>query len=85
MTANKKTEGAEIVSKLVSFEEGALMLGLHHTTVRQRKAGTEMLTHVGMGRRRLLIRAEVDALVNRVINQAIEQDRERKSLLRMVS
>lgn len=33
-------------SKLVSFEDGAEMLGLHHTTVRQRKAGTEMLTHV---------------------------------------
>lgn len=73
-------------SKLLSFEEGAEMLGLHHTTVRQRKGGTEMLTHVpGFGRRKFLIRAEVQALVDRKITQALEQDRQRKTLLRMAS
>jgi hypothetical protein len=72
------------VSRLVSFEEGAAMLQLHHTTVRQRKAGTEMLTHVnGLGRRKFLVRAEVEALVAKTINQSVEQDKERKSLLRV--
>ena len=71
-------------SKLVSFEEGAEMLQLHHTTVRQRKGGTEMLTHVrGLGRRKFLIRAEVQALVDRTINESLEQDKPRKSLLRV--
>ena len=74
------------ISRLVSFEEAATMLELHHTTVRQRKGGTEMLTHVpGFGRRKFLIRAEVQALVDRKITQAIEQDKQRKTLLRMAS
>lgn len=73
-------------SRLISFEVGAEMLNLHHTTVRQRKGGTEMLTHVsGFGRRRFLIRSEVEALVQNKINRAVEQDKERKTLLRMAS
>jgi hypothetical protein len=73
-------------SRLVSFEEGAQMLGLHHTTVRQRKGGTEMLTHVaGLGRRKFLIRAEVEALVAQVIKQSENQDSQRKGLLRLAS
>ncbi len=71
-------------SRLVSFEEGAKMLGLHHTTIRQRKGGTEMLTHVsGLGRRRFLVRSEVEALVARVIKHSEEQDGRRKGLLRL--
>lgn len=74
------------MSKLISFEEGAEMLCLHHTTVRQRKGGTEMLTHVpGLGRRKMLIRAEVEALANSLIDRAVELDKERKSLLRLAS
>jgi hypothetical protein len=62
------------------------MLRLHHTTVRQRKGGTEMLTHVtGLGRRKFLIRSEVEALVNRVIKQSEDQDSQRKGLLRLAS
>lgn len=77
---------AGMSSRLISFEEGAEMLGLHHTTIRQRKGGTEMLTHVsGLGRRKFLIRAEVEALVARVIKQAEEQDSQRKGLLQMAS
>lgn len=73
-------------SKLVTFEEAAEMLKLHHTTLRQRKGGTEMLTHVpGFGRRKFLIRSEVQALVDRKINDAIESDRQRKTLLRLAS
>lgn len=73
-------------SKLISFFEAAELLELHHTTIRQRKSGTEMLTHVpGFGRRKFLIRAEVEALVQSKINRAIELDEERKSLLRLAS
>lgn len=69
----------------MSFEEAALMLNLHHTTIRQRKAGTEMLTHVPQGRRRFLLRTEVEALQQQTIKQAQEADQERKSLLRLAS
>lgn len=73
-------------SRLVSFEEAAEMLQLHHTTIRQRKGGTEMLTHVpGLGRRKFLIRAEVEALVSQLIKQAENQDAQRKGLLRLAS
>jgi hypothetical protein len=72
-------------SLYLSFEEAALMLKLHHTTIRQRKAGTEMLTHVPQGRRRFLLKNEVEALQQRTIKQAKEQDQERKTLLRLAS
>jgi hypothetical protein len=72
-------------SLYLTFEEAALMLKLHHTTIRQRKAGTEMLTHVPQGRRRFLLRSEVEALQQRAIKHAKEVDQERKSLLRLAS
>lgn len=72
-------------SPLISFQEAAFMLKLHHTTIRQRKADTEMLTHVNQGRRKFLIRAEVEALIYAKIKGAVEQDKERKTLLRMAS
>lgn len=72
-------------SPYMSFQEAALVLQLHHTTIRQRKADTEMLTHVNQGRRKFLIRAEVEALVQANIKRAVVQDKERKTLLRMAS
>lgn len=72
-------------SPYMSFQEAALVLQLHHTTIRQRKADTEMLTHVNQGRRKFLIRAEVEALVQAKIKSALAQDKERKTLLRMAS
>ena len=73
-------------SPLISFEEGGKLLGgLHHTTIRKRKAGTEMLTHVQMGRRKMLIRSEVEELAFKVIERAVEQDKERKTLLKLAS
>ena len=72
-------------AELITFQEAAMVLRLHHTTIRQRKAGTEMLTHVPQGRRRFLLRSEVDALYQRTVRQAKEQDQERKTLLRMAS
>jgi len=59
-------------SLLIDFEEaGRLLGGLHPNTLRQRKGGTENLTHVsGFGRRVMLVREEVNALVESKIAQA---------------
>jgi hypothetical protein len=59
-------------SPLISFEEaGQILGGLHPNTIRQRKAGTDNLTHVsGFGRRIFLLRSEVVELVNEKIAQA---------------
>jgi len=74
-------------SRLISFEDAAaLMGGLHPNTIRQRKAGTEELTHVpGFGRRVYLIRAEVEELVDRKIKQAQAEHRKSRKGLRLVS
>lgn len=73
-------------SPLISFEDASELLGgLHHTTIRKRKAGTEMLTHVPMGRRKMLVRAEVEELAYKAIKAAVEQDQERKTLLKLAS
>lgn len=80
MNANLK----QVESRLITFGEGAAILKLHHTTIRQRKAGTIMLTHVRQGRRIFLIKKEVEALAQAVVKTAIEQDQERKTLLRAV-
>jgi hypothetical protein len=74
-------------SLLMSFEEaGRLLGGLHPNTLRQRKAGTENLTHVtGFGRRIMLLREEVSALVVLKIAQAHAAERDRRKILRMVS
>jgi hypothetical protein len=73
-------------SRLISFEDaGKLLGGLHPNTLRQRKAGTEALTHVnGFGRRVMLIREEVEALIEFKIAQARAADRDRKKMLRLV-
>jgi hypothetical protein len=74
-------------SLLISFEEaGRLLGGLHPNTLRQRKAGTENLTHVtGFGRRIMLLREEVNALIELRISQAHANERDRRKILRMVS
>ena len=73
-------------SRLISFEEaGRLLGGLHSNTLRQRKGGTETLTHVtGFGRRVMLIREEVEALINSRISQAQAAERDRRKMLRLV-
>jgi hypothetical protein len=70
-------------SPLISFEEAHDILPLHHTTFRQRKAGTEELTHVRCGRRVFLVRAEVEALAQKLIKS--HQTEQRKTLLRLAS
>jgi hypothetical protein len=74
-------------SLLISFEEaGRLLGGLHPNTLRQRKAGTENLTHVtGFGRRIMLLREEVNALVELKIAQANANERDRRKMLRLAS
>jgi hypothetical protein len=82
-----KTKGGKLLieSRLVSFEEAAKMIGgLSPSTIRQRKARTENLTHVhGFGRRIFLIRSEVEKLVDEKINQSLSYDRQRKRLMGM--
>ena len=72
-------------SRLLSFEEaGRLLGGLHPNTLRQRKAGTESLTHVtGFGRRVMLIREEVNALIEWKIAQAQAAERDRRKVLQL--
>lgn len=74
-------------SPLISFDEAAQMLGgLHPNTLRQRKAGTERLTHVrGFGKRVMLLREEVSALVELKIAQAHAAERDRRKILRLAS
>ncbi len=73
-------------SRLFNFQEaGQLLGGLHANTLRQRKAGSENLTHVaGFGRRVMLIREEVGALVQLRIDQAEATERDRQKMLRLV-
>ena len=70
-------------SLLIDFEEaGRLLGGLHPNTLRQRKGGTENLTHVsGFGRRVMLVREEVNALVESKIAQARAAERDRRKML----
>ena len=85
---NQKDEDTQMnESLLMSFEEAARLLGgLHPNTLRQRKAGTENLTHVtGFGRRIMLLREEVNALIELKISQAHAGERDRRKILRMVS
>lgn len=68
--------------RLISFSEAAEILKLHPSSIRQRKAGTEGLTHVrGLGRRVHLIESEVLALRQRVVDESLARDRRLKSLL----
>jgi hypothetical protein len=85
---NQKDEDRKMnESLLISFEEaGRLLGGLHPNTLRQRKAGTENLTHVtGFGRRVMLLREEVSALVEMKIAQAHAAERDRRKMLRLAS
>ena len=74
-------------SLLISFDEAAQLLGgLNANTLRERKAGTENLTHVrGFGRRVMLLREEVNALVELKIAQARAAERDRRKMLRLAS
>jgi hypothetical protein len=85
---NQKDEDKQMnESLLISFEEaGRLLGGLHPNTLRQRKAGTENLTHVtGFGRRVMLLREEVSSLVELKIAQAHAAERDRRKILRLAS
>jgi hypothetical protein len=74
-------------SPLISFDEaGQILGGLHPNTIRQRKAGTDKLTHVsGFGRRIFLIRSEVMELLKLKIDQAQAAERQRRKNFRLAS
>ena len=82
----RRGEGQMNESRLIGFAEaGRLLGGLHANTLRQRKGGSENLTHVtGFGRRVMLIREEVEALVQLRIDQAQATERDRQKMLRLV-
>ena len=74
-------------SRLISFNEASEILGgMTASAIRQRKAGTENLTHVpGLGRRIFLIRAEVEALVEQLIETAQAKERERQKTIAKIT
>lgn len=76
---------ARIDRQLISFEEASEIVPLHHTTFRQRKAGTDELTHVRLGRRVFLVRTEVEALAQKMIKSAKAENEQRKTLLSLAS
>jgi hypothetical protein len=72
-------------SRLISFDEAAKLAGgLHPNTFRQRKAGTDKLTHVPIGRRVMLIREEFDKWLDERITVAQAQERKRTKTLHLV-
>ena|SRR5258708_39582835 len=77
---------AVLDSRLMSFAEaGQLLGGMHPNTIRQRKGGTEALTHVpGFGRRVFLVRAQVMALIDQKIAQAQAAERKRRKGLHLI-
>lgn len=80
------TEANEIVSRLVSFKEASAMCGgLSVSAFRDRKAGTHNLTHVPFGRRVMLIREEVEKLIEDQIAAAQAEERKRRKNFRLVT
>lgn len=72
-------------SRLISFQDASQIAGgLHPNTFRQRKAGTENLTHVPIGRRVMLIRSEFDEWLEARINAALANERKRRKNLHLV-
>lgn len=65
---------------LISLAKAAGMLGLDSSTIRKRKAGTELLTIVQQGRKLFLVRSEVVAYRRKLIEDA----RRRTDVLRLV-
>lgn len=73
-------------SRLISFKEASQLAGgLHPNTFRQRKAGTDKITHVPIGRRVFMLRVEFDEWLEDRIIQAQAEERKRRKTLRLVS
>ena len=70
----------------ISFDEAAKLAGgLHPNTFRQRKAGTDHFTHVAVGRRVMLLRAEVEEWIEKKTQQALAENRKRVKNLQLVT
>lgn len=73
-------------SRLISFQDAAKEAGgLHPNTFRQRKAGTDHLTHVPIGRRVFLLREEFEAWLEERIDRAKAEERKRRKSLHLVT
>jgi hypothetical protein len=66
---NRHTIDSDI-DRLIPLREAAGMLGLDPSTIRKRAAGTEQLTLVPQGRKLFLVRGEVIAHRQRMIENA---------------
>lgn len=76
---------SETQSRLISMKDAAALAGgLHPNTFRNRKAGTENFTHVPIGRRVMLLRAEFDEWLESRINAALAEERKRRKTLHLV-
>ena len=75
---------AKVDSRLISFKTASRLLGgMGVSTIRERKGGTENLTHVpGFGRRVFLIRTEVEQLVDDRIARALAAHRKNFRLVK---
>lgn len=72
-------------SPLISFQEAARLAGgMHPNTFRQRKAGTDNFTHVPIGRRVFLKRAEFQLWLQERLDAADANERRRRKTLHLV-
>lgn len=76
---------AELESKWISFEDaGKLAGGLHPNTFRQRKCGTDHFVHVPVGRRVMLLRAQVEEWIEEKTQRAIAEERRRQKTFQVI-
>lgn len=61
---------AEARQGFISLQDAAQLLGVHPETIRLRKAGTESLTHIRLGSKVVLIRAELEEFIAAKIKDA---------------
>lgn len=59
--------------RLISLREAARRLSLSKESVRQKRCGTESLTHVWQGKKIYLIESEVEAHLERLIDDNSER------------
>lgn len=62
----------EVQQGFISFQEAAKLLAITPDSIRLRQAGTHELTHVRLGGRIVLIRAELDEFIAARIAEARE-------------
>ena len=79
MSAKLKVTASDL-EDFIPLAEGARMLGLDPSSLRKRKAGTETLTIIRQGRSLFVIRGEIIAHRQKLVEDA----RQRTDILRLV-